>query len=64
MIHDRYFGTDFQVPSCVSIAYLVGISLLLGLPVSNMLIAFRLCDVIRKDQLVHDYILSVTVSFV
>ena len=42
----------------------MGISLLLGLPVSNMLIAFRLCDVIRKDQLVHDYILSVTVSFV
>ena len=29
-----------------------------------MLIAFRLCDVIRKDQLVHEYILSVTVSFV
>ena len=40
------------------------ISSSLGLPLSNMLIGFRLCDVIRKDQLVHDYILSVTVSFV
>ena len=40
------------------------ISSSLGLPVSNMLIAFRLCDVIREDQLVHDYIFSVTVSFV
>ena len=40
------------------------ISSSLGLPVSSMLIAFRLCDVIREDQLVHDYIFSVTVSFV